>query len=520
MLSRIFQIETFSRLCFLFLGTLYFLSQLLFLSGFSITKFGGIAIIILSLVIANLLLKVKSISYSLLLVVLTSLLFLVSSLYIDFTWDGQAYHQEMSIRMAEGWNPVTTKQDSIWVYHYPKAFETLGTFFYLIFGTIKAVKISNIFIFLLLFLYSFSYVKSRYNKIQSIAIATIIALNPIFLGQLTSNLVDGFLYAVSILMILSYLQSKKNKSYVFDLFAALIILVNIKYTGVVFAIAILGYIVCTEFFIEKNKALVKRIIITGILAVPFLYTPYIKNNFIENDHIFYPLMGENKIDFAENYVPEVIKPYNRIERVILANFITVSNRNEGKFKIPFAFSTRELIRFRNGGPRGGGLGVWWSGILILSLIYYFINILKHRKEFKFSHFESIILFILFFMFINKAGWWFRYTPYVWLIPLLLVLSIKRYKTSKIFELGFFSIIVINGLLTLSISFGAKLLDTRRFEAKLKGLTSKTQQIDFGRFYGNKTLLKEYGVNYIEADKATFKNPVPLNSEVTLEREDE
>ncbi|MEQ6124663.1 hypothetical protein AAON49_10710 [Pseudotenacibaculum sp. MALMAid0570] len=520
MLLQRFQIETFSRLCFVTLGTIYFLSQLLFFFGFSLNTFTSVGIVIVAIILSNLFIKNKKLIYPTLFIVLTFILFVIINLYIDFTWDGQAYHQEMAIRMAEGWNPITTKQDAIWVYHYPKAFETLGAFFYMIFGTIKAVKIPNLFIFLLLFLYSFSYIKKYYSKVESLGISVIIAFNPILLCQLTSNLVDGFLYAICIILVLSYLNLKKNKRYLIDFFLALIILVNIKYTGVVFACAIIGYVGFYELFIKKNRAIVKKIVIASIAMIPFLYTPYIKNNLIENNHVFYPLMGENKIDFAENYVPEIIKPYNRFERIILANFTTISNRGEGEFKIPFTFSMKELQRYRNGGPRNGILGVWWSGLLLISLLYYFFNLIKLRKEFAFSHFEMIILCILFFTFINKAGWWYRYTPFIWLIPLFLTLSIKRYKKSRLFEYNFLFIAIVNGLLTLSISFGAKYIDTKRFEDNLQKLASKSYRIDFGDFYGNKILLKEYDIKYIESDKSTFKNPISLNSEVILEIQDE
>lgn len=442
-----------------------------------------------------------------------SLLYLISSLYIDFTWDGQAYHQEMTMRMVEGWNPFYSKQGGTWVYHYPKAFETIGVFFYTIFGSIKAVKLTNIFIFIILGLYAFNYFSKKYKKRESLVYSMMVAFNPILLCQLTSNLVDGFLYGTAAILILSYLLAKKDKSYMFDFFISLIILINIKYTGLVFAVAIVGYILFNELFIDKNKSkLIKNIIVLGLLASPFLYTPYLKNNLYENGHIFHPLMGENKEDFIEDYVPKLIEPYNRIERIALANFISVSNNIEAEFKIPFSFSIKELQRFRNASPRGGILGVWWSAILLISCMYYFISIWRYRNQFKFSHYEFIVLYILFFTLINEAGWWFRYTPFIWLIPLLLVLSIQRFSSKKLFEFGFFLIVFINGLLTLSISLGAIYLDTKRFEKRLaKYQNGKTHLIDFGNFYGNKTLFKEYNIKYTEAEKSSFQKPYSIST---------
>ena len=66
--------------------------------------------------------------------------------------------------------------------------------------------------------------------------------------------------------------------------------------------------------------------------------------------------------------------------------------------------------------------------------------------------------------------------------------------------------------------GAIYLDTKRFEKKILQLKSEEPVVsmDFGDFYGNKFLLKEYGINYVEKKKATFTQPTELNSEVFFE----
>ena len=515
-----FKLETLSKLCFLFLGTSYLFSQLFFAIGLSISQTYGFVVIGLSLILSNIILRERKFIYNACLFALTVLLFLVAQFYIDQTWDGQAYHQEMTLRMAQGWNPYGSQQGGTWVYHYPKAYETLGVFFYQIFGTIKAIKMVNLFIFVTLFLYTFSYLKQKFRRNESLLIAIAIAFNPVLLGQLTSNLVDGFLYAIAVIMVVAYLQWKSDKRSVIDFFLALIILINIKFTGVIFAIAIAGYIFLKEWITNKEtrKQNITRLLVVGLLGSFFLYTPYIKNNLIENGHVFHPLMGKNSSEFHQDYVPDIIKPYSPFQRVILSNFVTVCNRSEGAFKIPFTFSITELQRFRNGGPRGGSFGVWWSGILVLSLLYYFFGILKHRKEFKISHYELITVCILILTFANAAGWWFRYTPFIWLIPLFFLLSIKRYQAYVLPERGLFAIALINGLLTLSISMGAKMLDTKRFERKILQLKNEQPvSIDFGNFYGNKFLLKEYGIEYVEKKRATFTQPTELNSEVFFER---
>tara|TARA_R110002074_G_scaffold14142_5_gene49408 strand:- start:245 stop:1843 length:1599 start_codon:yes stop_codon:yes gene_type:complete len=518
---RKINIELLARLFFIFFGLLYFFTQIVLLIGFSLTKINCLIIAISSIVISNFILKIKRfLFYNSISIIVLLICFLLINQYIDLTWDGQAYHQEITLRLADGWNPIKTKVSNIWVYHYPKSYETLGVFFYDLFGTVKAIKVTNIIFFIILFLYSNSYLKKHFNKKETFIYSLIITFNPVFLGQLTSNLIDGFLYAIVVILVISYLNIKKKSNYRIDFILAIIILINIKFTGLVFAFFISAYILVNEYLIAKSRTIkIKEFIFLTILIIPFLYSPYIKNNYLEKGHPLYPVMGDNNFAFIDNYEPDIIKPYHRINKVLISNFTTVTNRKEGEFKIPFTFSIRELQRFRNGNPRLGSFGVWWSGILIFSIFFYAYYVYIHRKKFKLSDYEYIIAVIIFITLINKGGWWFRYTPFIWLIPLLLFLSIKRYQKSKKAEITFSLIVFINGLLTLSISFGAIYLDTKRFEKKLLNLKSKninSLKIDFGAFYGNKTLLKEYDISYVEAKKETFKEIIMFNSEVAMD----
>ena len=108
----------------------------------------------------------------------------------------------------------------------------------------------------------------------------IIAFNPVFLGQLTSNLIDGFLYAIVVILVISYLNIKKKSNYRIEFILAIIILINIKFTGLVFAFLICAYIMVNEYLIAKSRTIkIKEFIFLTILIIPFLYSPYIQNNY-------------------------------------------------------------------------------------------------------------------------------------------------------------------------------------------------------------------------------------------------
>ena len=117
------------------------------------------------------------------------------------------------------------------------------------------------------------------------------------------------------------------------------------------------------------------------------------------------------------------------------------------------------------------------------------------------------------------------------MPMLLCVgAINTFLTEKKLR-GYVSIIVQSGealdthSFAVLIGVGATTVNPylaidsihQRFEKKLVNLNSTNNlKIDFGVFYGNKTLLKEYNVNYIEAKKETFKEIIMFNSEVAMD----
>jgi hypothetical protein len=519
-------ITNFARLNFLFIGSIFLLLTFLFLLGISLNFYGSIFILVLSWIHANTDIGwgKKSIILNVAFLLFGAFLFGSATLYLDLSYDGQAYHQEMTIQMASGWNPIYegfSKENSlyVWVQHYPKAFESIGAVFYCVFHKITLIKAINSLFLILSFLYPFIYFRKTKSLQKSILISAIIALNPVVLIQLMTNLIDGFLYTTTIITFFAYLLSKENKSYRWEIFIGLMLLINIKFTGVIFAGALYGIFLVDGLFIrkEKLKIHIKETLIIAIMAIPFLIGPYFVN-FYQNGHPLYPILGENKIDFIQDYEPELLKDKNRVSQLVLSNLSSIGNKGDSFVKIPFTFTQNELQKNRNGAPRTGSFGVWWSGILLISLLYYGFCVAKIGRNFKLSKYEGLIGFIILLILLNKAGWWLRYTPYLWLTPLLLYFSLKRYGTHFKFLKVLFGIILMNALFTVLISLGLKYKDGNQLKNRLQQLAQKQQpiKVDFGKYLGNKVLFKEYGIEYEEADAESFKKPLKVNNIVIIE----
>ena len=520
-------IQNVCRQGFLLIGFLFALVSLFFLVGGTLNYTSGLVFTLLSIILSITYLgfNKKNVINAFVVLGLITVCIFFSRMYIDLTFDGQAYHQEMMIQMSNGWNPIYSSineanNQSIWVNHYSKAYEVIGSIFYILTGSIQSIKFVNLFILGISFLYPFMYFRKKYVLVKALIFSLIIALNPVNLTQLMTNLIDGFLYSITIVLFFSYLLSRNNKNYVLDFVLATILLINVKFTGVVFGVVIIGMIFLYHIFVDKEvfSAQLKKLVVFTFLTIPFLFSPYLKNTY-QKGHPFYPLMGENNIDFVEDYVPDVIKGKNKVSKVIFSNFAAVGNRSDSKIKIPFTFTFNELQKLRNAAPRVGSFGVLWGGILLLSIIYYLLVLLKFKREFKFSIFELIIAVVVLLLLLNKAGWWLRYTPYFWLTPLLLFFSAQRYsKTNKsLYALCF--LVLCNSLLILVVSLGLRFKDSKAFEKRLKELANSEKKIhvDFGAYLGNKVLFEEYQINFTEKKSTTFNDVEVFNNQVLIEK---
>ncbi|WP_046755604.1 hypothetical protein [Kordia jejudonensis] len=519
-------ISNFARLNFLFIGSIFLFITMIFLFGVSLNIYASIFILLAAWASANSCIgwTKKSILLNGIFVLFWLFLFGTASLYLDLTYDGQSYHQEMSIQMANGWNPIyeqLSKENPlyVWVQHYPKAYESIGAVLYSVFHNITFIKAINSLFLILSFLYVFNYFRNKESLQKTILISAIIALNPVVLTQLMTNLIDGFLYATTIITFFAYVMSKEQKTYRWEVFIGLMLLINIKFTGIIFAGFLYGIFLVDGIYFRKEtfQTHIKQTLLVSVLAIPFLVGPYMVN-FSQNGHPLYPVMGKNKINFIQDYEPALVQGKNRVHQLVLSNLASIGNKGDSYVKIPFTFTQNELQKTRNGAPRTGSFGVWWSGILLISILYYAFCVVRIGRNFKLSKYEALLGIIILLMVLNKAGWWLRYTPYFWLAPILLYFSLKRYKTHATFLKVLFGLVLVNTLFTVLISIGLKYKDGNELKNTLHQLAKQQQpiKVDFDNYLGNKVLFKEYGIKFEEAKAETFKNPLKINNIVIIE----
>lgn len=458
-------------------------------------------------------------------------IFIVVSIYFfDLSWDGQAYHQEAIIRLTEGWNPIYDAPlsndfiSNFWINHYAKGSWINSATIYSLIGNIEAGKVFNFIYIIASFLLSYRYLFPKLKNMKlSILLSLIIAFNPVSINQLFSYYADGQLASLITCLLVAVLLSWQNFNRVnlALIFSCIVLIVNIKFTGLVYAVILssiifLPFLKVTKknigFFWINDKIKFKKglvlLIVSFIFAVGVSgYNPYI-TNFIEKGHPFYPLSGKESVDIISYNIPKNLGEKNRIEQFLTSIFSYTSNdrSKEPIIKIPFSVVPSELVAGESVDIRVGGFGPLFGAAVIVVYSLILINIRELlSKRYIISH-VFLIAILFSSVIINPEPWWARYIPQMWLIPiyiLSLLFYIQKSKNRWLGILNMFgiSILAVNIILTSYPYLTSQHEKNMALKTQLNVLSSYSQKkeisVYFDRFRSNRIRLSEYNINFSE-----------------------
>ena len=448
---------------------IYFLSFIGFLFHISINllyPYIGILTVLISIFFFSKKenLNIKETIYSYIFLIIPIFIFYFLSItIIDTTYDGREYHQASTILLKQGYNPVyDTAQDffnklynikhtvPIWVENYPKCFEIIAANIFLFTEKIESGKIVNSLSSIILFFYSYYIIKRYYNNKFNIFFAFLFVINPISIFQVMTFYSDVFIYnmfIIALIRIIDIIKTQTLKPYLI-FFISIILLTNIKYGGLVYSIFLL---LLLFILLIKQKISLKHFktvfIISFILIILSGINPYF-TNIARGMNPIYPLAGKDKIDIISKNLPINFGNKSILYKFFMSTFSKSENPYKLKkyevfanLKIPFSIDENE-IKYLDIDTRIGGFGVWWSGILILSLIGIFK--LKNKKN-------LILLLFLFFTVITcPQNWWARYIPQFYALPVFISLFLLQEKSlqNKILSASLYTTILINSCLSL------------------------------------------------------------------------
>jgi len=455
---------------------------------------------------------------------------LLSKSFYDISWDGQTYHQEAVIQLANGWNPfhqISSPEEvhKIWLTHYAKGSWIDAAALYQLTHSIETSKAFNILFIISSFFLGISALINipRINVAQALILSGLLAFNPVSICQSLSFYIDGQQASLLVsLLAISYLLIVRTE-YIRLLnvvyLANICILANIKFTSLVYA-SILIFSLIVWLLIKRNSHIAVKVVIVGslslLLGVGFIgYNPYVTNTFYHG-HPFYPLAGANKIDIISTNIPKNFIGKNRLEKLFLSTFSESASTyppEASKLKLPLTIqSVKEREYFTNTDVRVAGFGPLFSGAIILTLI---VCLLSLRRDLIKTRMTVLIASLLMSsILINPEAWWARYVPQLWMLPLLFTILALSLKSNILNFLGYAIIVVLlaNILMVSSIYFENNFKMSQAIEQQLSNISNNNQMLIvnfYQDFRSNRIRFVEKDIKYRELKSL---KELPCNAE--------
>lgn len=471
-------------------------------------------------------------------IIMASAIF-ISGRVFDISYDGMAYHEMAIGLLKNGWNPIKMGAEEFVrleelpllgnVFGFPNDYyadakEVIGSVIYSFTGYIETAKSVNILAMLAVFGISNFYI-SKFTSYRcfNYMISLLLVANPITLGQLFTNYVDGLLMLFLELGVLAWFIIIKSSDFhekrkgFFLLFCSILFCGNIKVSGLFFigVYSILFYSVILVKSYYKGNLKEVLIKITSILASMVIvatcligFFPYI-TNCIKKGNPIYPLMGKDKVDILSDQQPLSFQNLSNVKKLVISLFSKVDNMNinverEPEWKIPFSIWEGEIQRC-SADTRISGFGPWFSGILIVAVIYFIFYIGKKiMKKQKLDPYAIVfmagnVILMLFF----TGNWWARLSAfeYFFALGILFLMEFTKERKLKSIVNGVICLLILSNSLFFCYGYKDIFAFSNSVRVNLRYLAeiSKDKQIEVNLLQydlsGAQFNLQDYGIRY-------------------------
>ena len=476
---------------------------------------------ILTLIVAYFhggLLSVKTALISILLFFLFILLwsYATSPLYSPGD-DEYAYHLTAIWDLADGWNPLVSPHNNIWVDSYPNGYWVLQSYIVALTGNLLSgqslmvsLMVTTAILIFDFFRVQLSSIFPKHLNLISLILAGIIVGNPIVLTQILTHYTDAPLYIMGCALVI-FLMSDVLKSdglARLGVVSCIILLINTKTAALYYVpVIVFGGFLMDLIVNKSDRSLVNHalswILSKGIIygaisilaAIVIGYKPYITNL---QDHLalLYPAVDEIMSYNIPNNVQNIPTPMKFFYGVFSETGPTrwpFPYDSQFYLKIPgtFNFDEFKYLRFDT---RRGGFGPFFSLALLTSIIAYIscriartsnTRISKQNKGDGVAAFAAILLVMSMFF---PESWWARYIPFAWLSVVLFFVATFFLKCQGL-TLVFLRALQLLALLSFLLSILAGLTGAARQLVRVERYTSAVEAMkDFPEIemyaYGN------------------------------------
>lgn len=497
-----------------------FLSNLLFLFKISLSILTILFSFIVSYFILLSLTKKNHLYEWLTTGIIYLLSYLLSIFFYDLSADGQWYHLECIINLYKGWNPIyelsKTNVAQIYVQSYPKGYEIIAASIYLFTQKMESGKLINLIVLIASLIYVFQLLKqTKLNIFKKYAYTFLICVNPIVITEIFTYYLDGFMFSCLIILICSFISLLKNYNKIeLAIFIFILsIFSSLKFTSI---LLIFIFVLFALTLLWKNHKLTFKYLfpffICGLFIFPLTNINPYYTNIKNNLHIFHPAFGKEKVkNLLSSHVNEDFYNKNRIEKAFISYFsYTGSSKKTINFKIPFSIKLSELKALNEVSITYGGFGPFFGGIIILTILLFFISLFIPIKAPSFLYYLLVGIMVSIISFPDI--WFARMVPQLYLCTILILITME-YKSIKNIYLKYCTnltllVISINTFLFIVISFTLNFylsLNTHYQITQLKKL-EKNAPIPIDYFFkSNLTRLEENHIAYQVTKIPYFEN---------------
>ncbi len=423
----------------------------------------------------------------------------ISGLFYDCSFDGQWYHQDAVILMSEGWNPIwdnliadvdVSGLNANYVNHYPKASWAIQAVLFRLTGNIESGKSIQFFYWLsfMCLLTHFFRARLSFSWIKTVLLVLVVSTSTVSLGQVHSFYVDGLLYSligIFCLFLIDFIYFKKPTGWL--LIGAFLVLVNIKFTGLVYGVVLMFG--ATIWVFAQQRSLLKkslaRFSLAVVIGVGIIGYPTYLRNTVSKGHPLFPIMGkknEGKMIAEVQYPLDFFKK-NRFQKFVAAHgSIPIYTDHEHASVRKPLFNTRliqgSIPYFKNHqpvtmspfGPFEGELWVLFIPILLLFFI---------RKQ----PLELYVLLgvLLGSLLIQPEFWNLRYAPQLLLLLAVFLTASMKHKSRWVssYALFFSFLFIINSVLAVSQNWRWVFENNRELRKQLEPMQNSSVKVQAG-----------------------------------------
>jgi hypothetical protein len=473
---------------------------------------------------------------------LTGLAIAVSAAFYDLSWDGQWYHQVGIYRMAEGWNPLKTpletfgRDNQLWVRHYAKGPWMLGAAMMATTGQIEWGKFVTWLAVDAAFLAVLAAcLDAGMRRARAIAVALLVACNPVVTSEILSFLVDGLMVCFLACVVAALFSGfrRPNGLVIATGVMAVICSINCKFTGLVYLCFMLAG-AGLYALLARRDLFWRFVAVSGgaviVATAGFGYNPYVTNTVLRG-HPFYPIMGtkahpglpQQGDDQIEKYeTPHNLMGRSRFVRFGYAVFgrpgeQPYNDDPNARLMWPFLASGKDFAKYRYHETRIAGFGPFFSGALLISLLLTAWLLFRPgaSRGLLVLCFAAVVCSLL----VSIHTWWARYGPQLWWLPLIPVAAAfwaSRGRLQVAVAWGLVLILAVNALIVAAVRTQWEVNATRTLGRQLVELKAAGKEIDvdlqwFAEPVGNR--LKTWGITYHTVRRDQFKDGPELESVV-------